>query len=100
MVAAQEDRTAFELVLHSLQWKYGLDAQPQLPPYGYSKVRPGANGYIRIDSPELSNLQFVAFLGDRSFWSEPFNAIQVTGPDGIGALVPFGEEISFRWQRT
>jgi len=88
-----------ELVLKSLQWKYGLDAQPQLPPYGYSRVPPGTDGYIRVDSPEISNLQFVGFIGDRSFGSEPFNAIAVSGSNGISPI-PFGERVSFQWQRN
>jgi hypothetical protein len=89
-----------ELVLNSLQWKYGLDAQPRLPSYGFTKVPPGPDGFIRVESSASPLFRLVGFIGDRSFGPEPFNSVMVIGPSDNDMRIPFSGDLSFHWERA
>jgi hypothetical protein len=88
------------LVERSLMWKYGLDAPPRLPPYGFSCWEGPTDGYVRVVTEQPAGaFRFVRFIGDRQFGQDPFNA--VTALDKMGAVltVALARCQEFSWVR-
>ena len=88
-----------ELVLKSLQWKYGLNSEPKLPSYGVSGVGPGAGGYFQIRNDEVVCGQFICFIGDRAFGEELFNAIAISSNSNKQCHIALSDSITFTWIR-
>ncbi len=87
------------VVLNTLKWRDGLRDLPELPPYGYSQVPIGSDGFIEVNAPGSQPFRFIQFIGDRSFGAELFNAIDGVGSEGTAVRYPITEDISFKWVR-
>ncbi len=88
------------LVQRSLMWKYGLDAIPQLPRYGFNTQDIGPDGYIQVRTASPpKEFRFVQFIGNRRFGPEPFNAVEGIDGSGNKILIKFDERVSFVWKR-
>ncbi len=88
------------VVLNTFLWRDGLSGLPQLPPYGFFQVPPGADGYIAVHAPGLAPFRFIQFIGDRSFGPEAFNAINGVTPEGTTVACPFSPTVQFSWSRS
>jgi hypothetical protein len=86
-----------ELVLESFRWKYGLEAPPLLPPYGFSGGSPGLDGYVEVSSRSAEPCRFIQFVGDRTLGLEPFNSVQGVSLHGVHKSVRVDEQVSFSW---
>ena len=89
-----------ELVVRSLQWKYGTQVQPALPQYGFSGRGPAPDGLIRVVEGESIKGQFICFRGDREFGAELFNTVVFTTPEEKKAAIRLSDSTHFEWVRT
>jgi hypothetical protein len=89
-----------ELVLASLQWKYGLESEPRLPPYGFFGLGTGGDGFIEVRSSASPPFRFIQFLGDRSLGVEPFNAVQGVSSAGATMSIRMSDDVSFALARV
>jgi hypothetical protein len=88
------------LVLESLRWKYGLDGAPQLPPYGFSGVPAGRDGYLEVRAGSLPPFRFIRFRGNRQFGENPFNSVEGVSASGSSISAPFDDQMSFSWVKA
>jgi hypothetical protein len=88
------------LVEGSLMWKYGLDAPPKLPPYGFGSWEGPTDGYVEVVTGQpAGKFRFIEFIGDRRFGSEPFNAVVVFSGADEGLTVAYTDCLEFNWVR-
>lgn len=89
-----------ELVLNSLQWKYGLEQAPSLPPYGFTGAARAPDGEIVVFVGLENRGRLVEFRGDRAFGTASFNAVVVERREGACTRVPVSDVTEYRWLRT
>jgi hypothetical protein len=88
-----------ELVVKSLQWKYGLEEAPALPAYGFTGREPTQDGDMGVFEDAKFVGRLVAFRGDRRFGSESFNAVAIERQDGSTVSFPVSGVSEYRWVR-
>jgi hypothetical protein len=88
------------LVERSLMGKYGLDAPPKLPPYGFASWERPTDGYVEVVTGQpAGKFRFVQFIGDRRVGSEPFNAVDLLDTDNQVLTVANTWCLEFNWMR-
>jgi hypothetical protein len=87
------------MVGHSLAWKYGLDAPPELQRYGWDRQET-SGGYISVFDKRSGTTYFCSdFFGRPPQTDPPFNFVSATDASGNSIELPYGPDIEFRWER-